>query len=981
MAKAKYNSVQKAVMNNRARLILGEQQLDAQVAAEFSKLLPQWENEVRQLLTATKKNPSNTRSAVAMSSLLKGIGVVSNQFVQAVEKLVNQKVDEVYRREVFKIKHALADGTKEVGQANVGIAFGGVSKAKLLASTRTMIPKGILGKKITPALTKRIRKDLVEATIKGKGIDWLEKKWTPPAGTQQVIASAKVLARTAVLATSNAAALATYKAEGIYKQVQWEASFDVRTCPYCASMHGRIFDINKAPPIPAHPNCVLPDTRVSTGAVIAATRAVYDGYVVTIRTALGRELTVTENHPVLTTRGFVAAHRLQVGDHVLCRSGQIGSSIINPHGDDRPTLAENIFASMLVTRGFLRRGMPSAPVQFHGDGIFLKGQVDVVSAERHLDGCPLASLDQQIIHAYRVAADEGWVPGSPAGDLDAVLLALRFAAYGRVRRFNQLHPFLGCGVRHPQVHRLAAVALRDPAMSQPPNNQSSGNAKAFGQCLDRLPELVQSDQIIVCHRKHYAGFVHDFSTVSGAYTANTVIVHNCRCVLLPVLPDAKLEQSIGQPGKYPSPSPAAALAQDRKFETWLQTQSRQDQREFFGSKLKMKAWEDQKVFLPDMVRMDGSMLSDAELVKKIKDKKWVKEALLKSVAPKPVKVPPLVSIKPAAKPKPAPVSAPKPAPVPVAKPSKPSFNAMLKNMTFGDSAKKIVEQYEAAGGGKVTKQQAMKLVEKQIKLDAKMEANAIKTEIAEEKAAKQAALLAKTPAAALPVASVIEPGKAFPYKTADGSPLPPDLVAKIELGSPAMAQRYAASDNAAYRAHHRKFVRDIVANTEDHEVVDNWKDGWYTQIRRRLTGQTTSMDPATLDKQVDKMNDLFTGAPAIERTVYRGMSFASEQQIIDHIKPGKVVYNSYASASQSRKVIHTFSGGPDEISAHFTIRSKSGIDIGKIGRLKNEKEVLIRPGTQFKVLKHKRRAIKRYDTARDRYIDVVQYDIELEEIT
>ncbi len=46
----------------------------------------------------------------------------------------------------------------------------------------------------------------------------------------------------------------TYKGAGANK-VAWHASIDIKTCDTCRTLHGQVFDIDKAPDNPAHPRC------------------------------------------------------------------------------------------------------------------------------------------------------------------------------------------------------------------------------------------------------------------------------------------------------------------------------------------------------------------------------------------------------------------------------------------------------------------------------------------------------------------------------------------------------------------------------------------------------------------------------------------------------------------------------------------------------------------------------------------------------
>jgi len=67
-------------------------------------------------------------------------------------------------------------------------------------------------------------------------------------------------------------------------------------------------------------NCVVGDTLVSGPPPCTAYRREYSGELVILTTASGKKLTVTPNHPILTTEGWVAAGLLDEGSYVICRS-------------------------------------------------------------------------------------------------------------------------------------------------------------------------------------------------------------------------------------------------------------------------------------------------------------------------------------------------------------------------------------------------------------------------------------------------------------------------------------------------------------------------------------------------------------------------------------------------------------------------------------------------------------------------------------
>jgi hypothetical protein len=124
-------------------------------------------------------------------------------------------------------------------------------------------------------------------------------------------------------------------------------------------------------------DCVLPDTEIAiNGELRAGFRRSYDGPVIELVTASGRCLTVTPNHPVLTSRGWIAARLLEKGDHVVSSARCNAATTSNL--DQVPPRAEDVFASLLVQAA--PGGSDSvAPlgVDFHGDAIFGEGEVEI----------------------------------------------------------------------------------------------------------------------------------------------------------------------------------------------------------------------------------------------------------------------------------------------------------------------------------------------------------------------------------------------------------------------------------------------------------------------------------------------------------------------------------------------------------------------------------------------------------------------------
>lgn len=187
----------------------------------------------------------------------------------------------------------------------------------------------------------------------------------------------------------------------------YSAINDDRTREEHAALDGRVFrkDDSTARLLlpPASWNCFPGDAPVS-GRFSAGFKAWYDGELVELVTRRGHRLTVTRNHPVLTSGGFVLAHDIKEGDRLVCYEGRgedgldagraheavslVPGTNQRPllHGDDhvqdRPASIEEVFEALRLMGGGLVR--PLAPDDFYGDAVFGKGEVEVVATSREL---------------------------------------------------------------------------------------------------------------------------------------------------------------------------------------------------------------------------------------------------------------------------------------------------------------------------------------------------------------------------------------------------------------------------------------------------------------------------------------------------------------------------------------------------------------------------------------------------------------------
>jgi len=123
--------------------------------------------------------------------------------------------------------------------------------------------------------------------------------------------------------------------------------------------------------------CLPGDTPVSGAVVRAAHRRWFEGRVVEVVTASGRQFSATPNHPMLTRRGWVPAGALRQGDNLVRYGGHENARALgNDHEATPPTTIAQVFDALAQLRPPER--VQAVRLDFHGDG--RDGDVDVARA-------------------------------------------------------------------------------------------------------------------------------------------------------------------------------------------------------------------------------------------------------------------------------------------------------------------------------------------------------------------------------------------------------------------------------------------------------------------------------------------------------------------------------------------------------------------------------------------------------------------------
>lgn len=358
-------------------------------------------------------------------------------------------------------------------------------------------------------------------------------------------------------------------------QAGWTRTVNPPCCRFCGVRAGTFHAWNY--PFWQHPGCFPAGTVVSGPPHLAATRRWYQGELTTIRTASGKKLTATGNHPILTDQGWVPATLLHEGAYVLSSAGANGAVPLTvPDEGQTPTLIEDLWrAGDMATLS----KVPTSAEDFHGDGGH--GEVDVVLTDRLLrDGAHVGQQFGQHLLTSRVVPTPGFtrqgaldellmrVAGAPDGIVGSLGLSsairrrhLGGAHFSRVGPSANLHASIKQALandraadRESLTERILTLpgeigvddftvredmeGSRWDAPAGPMTVDNRGAYASRGRDLvERLTSEVTLDRVVDVERVSWSGHVYNLTSVEGWYEADGLIVSNCDCTRTPTTLD------------------------------------------------------------------------------------------------------------------------------------------------------------------------------------------------------------------------------------------------------------------------------------------------------------------------------------------------------------------------------------------------------------------------------------------------------------
>jgi len=364
----------------------------------------------------------------------------------------------------------------------------------------------------------------------------------------------------------------------------WEsvAVLDSRTTKWCGALDGRRYfksrgyeweNIPNKPP--RHFRCLLGDTLISTRYPISnVTRRVYKGIIYTITTSNGDKIECTPNHPILTQRGFIGAEHINKTDK-LGRDITDASEFINVDKDHIVTSIKDLFTSFEVSSSMGSVTMPLTSEDFHGD-VCSDYEVDVVDADSLL-GDNIAKVNTFKDLSFIDRCSHTFRRFYALGSIDGIFQRKWFSSSGIMSRFTLIVPSFFSHFRPFEFFGFTSSSrsntifdekgddgfMIDPVLSLDILAGKHGDSIVFDNIVDISFRSVSTHVYNLENKMHY-------------YTANNLITHNCRSVLVSIT-GSKIDNTRSQSGDK-----KGQISDKIKFKDWFASQSNKFQKSYLG---------------------------------------------------------------------------------------------------------------------------------------------------------------------------------------------------------------------------------------------------------------------------------------------------------------------------------------------------------------------------------------------------------------
>lgn len=353
-------------------------------------------------------------------------------------------------------------------------------------------------------------------------------------------------------------------------EYKWLLGPGLAHCDTCLDYSMRTFTKETIPDYP-HSNCVEKGTLIDTpngkveveklsigDSIISHNGEVniinrtwknhYDGEMIGITTESGKTVWVTPDHPLLKESEFVSAKSLNLGDNIVCVSGNVTSRVF-AEGETHNSPSEG-----LKKRGFFNvklllspTGMPITTVNFNGKLYIFERKINIESVESEIWKSLISSEFEGIVHKLFVNRIKFTLPSNSA--LNKFFNGALRSTNGVMARFGDSNSTvcvrtgisLGDGWDCIAVHNEMSVdsgTLHSELFGYLVNREVLVSEQFVNDALFNVINDTHNERIVQLQRKRINADVYNLSIGSTqTYIANGIVSHNCGCVPELVLRD------------------------------------------------------------------------------------------------------------------------------------------------------------------------------------------------------------------------------------------------------------------------------------------------------------------------------------------------------------------------------------------------------------------------------------------------------------
>lgn len=278
-------------------------------------------------------------------------------------------------------------------------------------------------------------------------------------------------------------------------------------------------------------NC-FPGSAVVEGSFTAGLKANYAGPLIEIVTIKGRRLSVTPNHPVLTTDGWVSAGKLKKGMSCIGYERQVRSGLLGDVDQEHgPTSIEEAFHA-IGSVGARRLGVIGC-LDLYRDAASMDSEVEIVDIDGGLgaDGPPHELQGE--LHLPLELADRSVSPQGSVQQLSLRDGLTSPALPGSGALTLDCNPPASLDLLPLEALCFGSASQLSASASQFARDNRTADPNFLRELQDAAPGLVAADEVIDVRERDFVGHVFDVEAVGGWLIADGLVCSNCRCSAVP----------------------------------------------------------------------------------------------------------------------------------------------------------------------------------------------------------------------------------------------------------------------------------------------------------------------------------------------------------------------------------------------------------------------------------------------------------------